>query len=124
MKTLAIATVLALLAPLPPAPAPRGPHPSPEPGAVLSVFPESVSAWHGVADGKHDKLHRASHLVVKGPDGKWVDGDVRVGEKVSFEATQREALFEGEYAATAWGRWTSGVEESPYTWKFSVRRGK
>jgi len=112
----------ALLALLPSAPVRRGPHPSPEPGAVLGSFPEAVSAWHGNPDGLHDVLHKASHLVVKGPDKKWVDGTVTVSEKVSFKADRAAELGEGEYKATAWGRWTSGVEEEPYTWTFTVKR--
>jgi len=123
MRLLLAATLLPLLLPFPP-PLRRGPHPDPPPGAVLAGFPEKVSAWHGVEDGVHDKLHRASHLVVKGPDGKWVDGDVRVAEKAVFEATDRNALPEGKYEARAWGRWVSGAEEPPYAWSFSVKRKK
>ncbi|MGH7150696.1 MAG: hypothetical protein ACREIU_08365 [Planctomycetota bacterium] len=117
----AAAALLALLAP---SPLRRGPHPSPAPGAVLASFPAEVSAWHGNPDGKHDVLHKASHLVVKGPDGKWVDGAVSVGEKVLFRADRTAGLPDGEYSATAWGRWTSGVEEPPYSWSFTLRGGK
>ena len=122
MRSLLVAA--ALLPVLAPTPLRRGPHPSPAPGAVLTSFPEEVSAWHGFPDGKHDVLHKASHLVVKGPDGKWVDGVVTAGEKVQFRADQAAALPEGEYKATAWGRWTSGEEEPPYSWSFTVRRDK
>ncbi len=121
MRTLAATLLIGLLVPTP---LRRGPHPSPEPGAVLASFPAEVSAWHGHLDGAHDALHKASHLVVKGPDGKWVDGTVGVGEKAFFRADRPADLVDGEYKATAWGRWTSGVEEYPYSWSFTIKRGK
>ncbi|HET6205144.1 MAG TPA: hypothetical protein VFI25_20310 [Planctomycetota bacterium] len=121
MRFLALVALLPCLAP---APLRRGPHPTPAPGAVLASFPEEISAWHGHPDGKHDTLHKASHLVVKGPDGKWVDGTVSVGEKVFFRADRPADLAEGEYGATVWGRWTSGEEEHPFAWSFTLRRAK
>ena len=101
-------------------PAVLGPHPHPKPGAVLDAFPEKVHAWHSRGEGI--EVHTASHIWLKGPDGKWLDGTVHVGEHVTFLAKYPGTLPEGTYKVWSIARWSDGLEEHVYNWEFSVKR--
>ena len=105
-------------------PAPLGPHPVPAPGAVLEAFPEKVHAWHSI-QAKEEAvidLHRASHIVVKGPDGLWVDGIVHVGNHVSFLADHPDRLGNGTYKVSTVARWADGGADDSFSWEFSVEK--
>lgn len=101
--------------------APPGPHPFPAPGAIVDAFPAEVHCWHGRGTPETD-LHKASHTCVQGPDGKWLDGTVHVGEHAAFLADHPDRLPDGEYTASSVARWRDGGEEHPYVWTFTVRK--
>ena len=109
-------------------PTPLGPHPFPAPGAVVEEFPENVHCWHnrGGADGDNpsEDLHAASHIVVKGPDGLWLDGTVHVGQHVGFLADHPARLPDGTYKVWSVARWADGAATDEFGWEFSVKKGK
>lgn len=107
------------------APALLGPHPVPEPGAVLEEFPARVHAWHGRGTdeaGNEILLHGSSHIYLVGPDGNWVDGIVHVGEAVDFYADFPSKLPPGKYKATSTARWIDAEHEPDYSWEFTVKK--
>lgn len=106
------------------APTLLGPHPHPDPGSVLEEFPAKVHAWHSIQAKEEARidLHRASHIVVKGPDGLWVDGIVHVGNHVSFLADHPDRLAIGTYKVSTVARWADGGADDSFSWEFSVEK--
>ena len=93
------------------------------PGAVVSEFPAIVHAWHARDDDDPSTdLHKSSHIFVKGPDGKWLDGSVHVGEVVGFLADYPERLSDGSYHVWSTAHWKDGLREHEYDWEFTLTR--
>ena len=123
MKVVAIGIFSLVLLSAAPAKAPLGPHPYPMPGAVVEEFPLMVHAWHAFDRGNPEAdLHSSSHIYLKGPDGKWVDGTVHVGEVVGIIAEYPERLPEGEYSVWSNAHWKTGDREHGFDWTFTFKK--
>ncbi len=101
-----------------------GPDAYPTAGAVLDAFPDRVYAWHN-RNGETGKpitdLHKSSHMMLKGPDGLWLDGTVHVGDRVYFIPDFPERLGKGIYKVSTTANWMDGIGGEEYSWEFTVK---